>query len=166
MRWSKLKHEIESRFCESLKNRLAIHSTAYGNCTCGHAWITLDKIIIANFCTRAFWNTNPTWNEKEQKFIKGTKENVNNRKYKELLNNYGDLSRQDVYETCWKYLHELSIEEALLSDDPLIQTLSLTDKRIGKRRLMKINKENLHPLAKRIFEERINTERISIVNNM
>lgn len=154
MRWSKLKHEIELRFCDSLKKRLAIYSTAYGNCTCGHAWIELDKKIIANFCTRAFWNTKPVWNEEKNKFVVGDAEN-DTKKYEELLNSYGELSRQGVYESCWEYLHELSIEEALLSDNPLIQTLSMADKRVGKRRLAKIEKEKLHPLAKKVYEERM-----------
>ena len=141
-----------------MKNRLAIYSTTYGNCTCGHAWITLDKKVIANFCTRAFGNTKPVWDKEKNKLVRGTKEIKNNGKYDELFNDYGELSRQNVYESCWDYLQEISIEEALLSDNLLIQALSVADKRVGKRRLKKIDKEKLHPLAKIIFEERIKSE--------
>ncbi len=155
MKWSKLKHEIELRFCDSMKNRLAIYSTTYGNCSCGHAWIKLDKEIIVNFCTRAFWNTKPIWDSKKSKFITGTKEMTDNGKYDELLNNYGELSRQDVYQSFWEYLHETSIEEALLSESPLIQFLAVVDYRVGKRRLAKINKESCHPLVNKILEERL-----------
>ena len=123
MRWSKLKHEIESRFCDSLKNRLEIYSTAYGACTCGHAWITLDKNVIANFCTRAFWNTQPVWSKEKSRYVAGNHTNPDNLKYKSLLNEYGELSRQDVYDSCWQFLHDLSIEEALLSDNPLIRII-------------------------------------------
>jgi hypothetical protein len=151
MKWSKLKSEIENRFCESLKKRVSINSTAYGACSCGHAWITLDKVIIANFCTRAYYN-----NESGQV--------TDNGKYDNLKNTYGELSRQDIYESCWSYVHELSIEEALESEDPLIQTLSVIDKRVGKRRLVQLNAEEMHPLASHLFKERLTAENITIPN--
>ena len=53
MKWSKLKQLVEQGFAPSLAKRLTINSTAYGACTCGHAWLTLDGEVIANFCTRA-----------------------------------------------------------------------------------------------------------------
>lgn len=54
MRWTKLKQKVEQNFAESIASRVAIHSAAYGACTCGHAWITVDGEVIANFCTMAF----------------------------------------------------------------------------------------------------------------
>lgn len=154
MKWSKLKSEIENRFCPALRHRVSIYSTAYGNCTCGHAWITLDKVIIANFCTRAFWNTRPTFDEGTGKFIKGSASNSGEKKYGKQYVEYGELSRQDVYKACWEYLHDLSIDEALISDDPLIQTLAVMDARMGKRRLKAIDQAKLHPLALKLLEER------------
>jgi hypothetical protein len=148
MRWSKLKSEIENRFCDSLQKRVSIYSTAYGNCTCGHAWITLDKKIIANFCTRAYFNKNMG--------------NLDNGKYDYLKNTYGELSRQDIYESCWSYVHDLSIEDVLKSEDALIQTLSVIDKRVGKRRLKQLEVELMHPLAKFLLEERLKVENLII----
>jgi hypothetical protein len=148
MRWSKLKSEIENRFCDSLQKRISIYSTAYGNCTCGHAWITLDKKIIANFCTRAYFNKSMG--------------NLDNGKYDDLKNTYGELSRQDIYESCWSYVHDLSIEDVLKSEDALIQTLSVIDKRVGKRRLKQLEVELMHPLAKFLLEERLKVENLII----
>ena len=160
MRWSKLKSEIESRFCESLRKRVSINSTRYGNCTCGHAWLTLDKKVIANFCTRAFWNNGPEFDQNRNKYVVvGNREFEEKGKYQKLFNDYGELSRQNVYESCWTYLHDLSIEEALLSSDPIIQSLSVIDKRVGKRRIKKINKSELHPLAKKLIETRLKAEK-------
>ncbi len=51
MQWSKLRSLIVERFAEPLQKRLDIHGAAYGNCSCGHAWLTLDGEVIANFCT-------------------------------------------------------------------------------------------------------------------
>jgi len=75
MKWSKLKSEIEKKICDDLKNRVSINSTRYGNCTCGHAWITLDKEVIVNFCTMAFWNTKPKFDKEKHKFVHGDEVN-------------------------------------------------------------------------------------------
>lgn len=162
MRWSKLKAEIESRFCDSMKNRLSINSTAYGACTCGHAWISLDKEVIANFCTMAFWKTEPHFDPEKGRFLHGERINENNKKYEKFENAYGELSRQDVYGACWEYVHDLSIDQAISSKDPLIQSLAMVDRRLGKRRLREIDDSSLHPLAKRLLHERMLAEKMEI----
>ncbi len=53
----------------------------------------------------------------------------------------------------------MTIEAALESNDVLIQSLALLDKRVGKRRLKKIEPEELHPLARKLFGERISADR-------
>lgn len=154
MRWSKLKKRIEENFAVNLKSRISIHSTAYGNCSCGHAWLTVDGEVIANFCTRAHYNRYMYGHEENDRGVSPDEE----KKYKGQYVEYGELSRQDVYEACWDYIHELSIDEALLSDDPLIQALAVLDKRVGKRRFTKIRESNLHPLAKKLFDTRMFVE--------
>jgi hypothetical protein len=157
MRWSKLKKRIEENFADSVSRRVAIHSAAYGACTCGHAWLTLDGAIIANFCTRAHGN----------RFRYGDKENdlgvsdAQEKKYASQFVEYGEMSRQDVYEACWAFIHELSFDAALESDDPLIQTLAVLDRRLGKRRFSQVEETKLHPLARKLFETRLAAERMS-----
>jgi len=51
-------------------------------------------------------------------------------------------------------VHDLSIEEALNSDDPLVQSLSVIDSRVGKRKLKTIDIDTLHLLAGNLFTER------------
>nr|WP_320051244.1 hypothetical protein [uncultured Desulfuromonas sp.] len=159
MKWSKLKSEIESMFCDSLRKRVSINSTRYGNCTCGHAWITLDKKIVANFCTMAFWNTSPVFDEEQGKFVAGENRPRGATKYDKQFVKYGEMSRQDVYESCWKFVHELGIDDALNSDEPLIQTLAVIDRRVGKSRLRQIEDLKLHPLAKKLLETRLESEK-------
>lgn len=170
MKWSKLKKLVEERFSPSIKNRVAIYSTAYGNCSCGHAWLTLDKNVVANFCTRAFYNrAMQDWGSmtyENNRWIGDvpTPEYVTdsqNMKFGEV--DYGELSRQDAYQACWEFVHDLSIDDAIGSKDPLIQTLSILDSRIGKRRLRNIESENFHPLAKRMLEIRQKAEGITSV---
>ncbi len=151
MRWSKLKQRIESNFADALQSRVALHSTAYGNCSCGHAWLTLDGEMIANFCTRASGNL-MWW--KEEGPLPLTDEQI--KKYKRQPVDYGEISRQHVYQSCWEFIHDLSIDEALSDDDPMIQSLAVLDKRIGKRRLQKICNIDLHPLARKLLEVRMN----------
>ncbi len=145
MRWSKLKMLTEARFAESVKKRLTINSTRYGNCHCGHAWLSLDGEIVANFCTRAYYNRlNDLQDEKTIPH------------YKNQAVEYGEMSRQDVYQACWTFVHELSIEQALASDNPLIQSLAVVDGRLGKKRLLALEDQALHPLAKKLLRLRLN----------
>ncbi len=148
MRWSKLKNLIEKRFAESVAKRLSIHSAAYGACSCGHCWITLDKEVVANFCTRAFYNKNLS------------RDSEHNKMYKKHLVMYGELSRQDAYQSMFDFVHSLSIEEALESDDVLVQALAVIDSRVGKNRLKSLHDENLHPLAKKLLDVRRDAENI------
>ncbi len=146
MRWSKLKKLVEDRFAPSVAKRLAIHSAAYGNCTCGHCWLTLDKEVVANFCTRAYYN----------KKLHG--DSGSNPMYKDHLVLYGERSRQDAYRSMFDYVHSMSHDEALKSDDVLIQALAVLDSRLGKRRLETFDDTALHPLAKKILAIRQEAE--------
>jgi hypothetical protein len=146
MRWSKLKKLVEERFAPSVAKRVSIHSAAYGDCSCGHCWITLDKMIVANFCTRAFYN----------KKLDG--DTGLNPMYKEHLVLYGEKSRQDAYRSMFDYVHSLSHDEALQSDDVLIQALGVLDSRLGKRRLASFDASGLHPLASKLLTIRQESE--------
>ncbi|HWU94586.1 MAG TPA: hypothetical protein VN029_03245 [Sphingomonas sp.] len=144
MRWSKLRSLVIERFAEPLQGRLDIHSAAYGNCSCGHAWLTLDGDVIANFCTRAHHIADyvlPRY---------GVDPHVNfagNRMYDEQLTAYGERSRQDVYRTLWDFVHSVPVEEALASEDMFFQALAIVDARVGKRRLAQLDPDKLHPLC-------------------
>lgn len=154
MRWSKLRALIESRFCPELKGRITINSTRHGNCSCGHAWLTMDRKVIANFCTRAFWNTGPRFDPERGRFVSRKPTEKQNARYKDQFVEYGELSRQDAYVSCFDFIHSPSIEEALKSEDPLIQTLAVLDERLGDRRIKQIDPSLLHPLAKKLLQER------------
>ncbi|SDG36026.1 hypothetical protein SAMN04488542_1384 [Fontibacillus panacisegetis] len=53
MQWSKMKEQIESRLCESLRGRVVYNSTRYrgSHDKVGRSWITFDNEIIHDFCT-------------------------------------------------------------------------------------------------------------------
>ncbi|PXA87300.1 hypothetical protein DMC47_32695 [Nostoc sp. 3335mG] len=135
---------VLDRFAPELRGRLDIHSTRYGNCSCGHAWLTFDGEVIANFCTRA--------KSIAQGFESGPEKH--NDMYARQLVDFGEFSRQDAYQACWAFVHELSIEQAIVDDDPLVQSLAMADSRIGKRRLNQIDPPHLHRLAAHILNLR------------
>ncbi|WP_444883383.1 SF0329 family protein [Microbulbifer sp. PSTR4-B] len=166
MKWSKLKSLVEEKFSLSLDSRISINSTSYGNCSCGHAWLTLDKEVIANFCTRAFWNrASGNFYRKDNRWVTDSDvpEHVSEKQklsYGEV--EYGELSRQDAYQACWEFVHTLKIDEAINSENPLIQSLATLDKRLGKRRLKEIDTSTLHPLAKKLLAIRLESEGLRI----
>jgi hypothetical protein len=154
MRWSKLKQLIENNFTESVKPHVSIHSAAYGNCSCGHAWLTYKGEVIANFCTRAYYNRYQMGDKTRENLL--TEKQI--KKYENQYVEYGEMHREDIYDACWSYVHDLSFEDAIKSDNPLIQSLMVLDKRLGKRRINGIDVSKLHPLANKLLEIRKTSE--------
>ena len=151
MRWSKLRSLVKEGFAQSVARRIDLNSTRYGNCTCGHAWITLDGEVIANFCTRAHYNA---------QFLDSAC------RPRHQFADYGELSRQDAYRACWEFVHSLTIEAALADPDALVQTLAVLDRRLGRRRLAQLDSGLLHPLAAvllRVRKEAEGLERPKVV---
>jgi hypothetical protein len=137
VRWSKLRSLIREGFAQSIRGRIDIHSTRYGNCSCGHAWVTLDGDVIANFCTLAHYIAQG---------MESASAKVGTTPAHQFAE-FGELSRQDAYEACWEFVHTLSIDAALADPDPLVQTLAVLDARVGKRRLARLAGEDFHRLA-------------------
>ncbi|MEM7735510.1 MAG: hypothetical protein AAF267_06945 [Deinococcota bacterium] len=169
MKWSKLQSLVESRFAPAVQGRVAIYSTTYGRSTAGHAWIELDKRVLANFDTQAFCKSRPFLIGKDGNYVvdQDGKAKVgpipdwaNTKKYDNQPVEYGELSRQDVYEACWAFVHDLTVDEALASQNPILQSLAVLDARLGKRRLNHLNSDSLHPLAAQLLQVRVQGEDI------
>lgn len=157
MKWSKLKIMVSNQFADSVKDSISLNSTCYGNCSCGHAWITLNRQVIANFCTRAYWNRQ-VYDHKDSTYKHSNVTQHEEKRYRYQSVNYGDVSRQGFYLSCWQFLHTLSIDQALLSDDIVIQALAVIDKRVGKRRIIQLEETPMHQLAKTLLRHRVNIE--------
>ena len=56
------------------------------------------------------------------------------------------------------YVHSVSHDEAIKSDDVLVQALAVLDSRLGKRRLEAFDDSALHPLAKKFLTIRQEAE--------
>ncbi len=147
MRWSKLKTLLEARF--ALNKRVAIHNTRYGDSQYGHAWLTLDGVVIANFCTFAYFNRYGGFETTDR----GIPAKATHQPHYALVS-YGELSRDDVHAACWAYVHELTPEAALKTSNPLFQSLAVLDSRFGKRRLRTLDSTQLEPLARYLWQVR------------
>lgn len=72
----------------------------------------------------------------------------------------GEFSKFDLSNCCYAYL-EMSIDEGLNSNSPIIKSFAVLDKRLGKRRLVKLNEEdNLHPMVRYFLDIRLEGENI------
>ncbi len=172
MRWSKLKQKIESNFAPSLNNRVKIYITRYRRThdAEGRAWITVDENEIINMCTL-------TW-ERKYEYLRTEIEEINQGTQPEEGNNiyyhipedsaHIILQQKNIYSvdeflsTAINYLN-LSIKEALFSENTLVRALAILDKRVGKRTLKKLyNYDSGNNLLKYLYELRCEAEKINL----
>lgn len=163
MQWSKLKQTVEGKFADSVSGRIELFSTAYRkpNSNTGRGWITIDKEEIVNFATiKSWWNFGAYYHEATQTeclkhpAIETSQRTVN------LLAEEGEFSRFDLHNCCWEYLN-LTIEQALEHDSPIINSLAVLDKRLGKRRIAIVDPETLHPLTRKLLQFRLSVENLA-----
>jgi hypothetical protein len=151
MQWSKLKKTIESRFARSVRGKVHLHTTQYG-CQCGRGWITYNGAQIANFetlinLTRKNIRRDPT-NEHDHVVIESSA------RIPGQTMSRGEFCRQDLHKACWELLN-MPLNEALSSNNPVIQGLAFLDQRLGKQRAISLMTKELHPLASALLTVRI-----------
>lgn len=144
--WSKLKKTVEEKFAESVKGKVGIYVTRYtsGSYFMVRGWITINGEEIANFSTpdnnlKYGWNTPPVGER-----IPDTARNENSAVEK------GEFARWELMDACISILN-LSVDDALASDNPIIRALAVLDKRCGKKRLARLDGRDEHPLVKRLL---------------
>jgi len=176
MQWSKLRESIKDILADSVKNRIQFHVTRYGSgssTTMARAWVTWDKKEIANFSTVEKYKEHFALAREIQKinhcedFRDPKQREAYYAAYEEaeaILDKKGIFSRFSFYDSLIAYL-ELSVEEAMGSDNPIIEAVSMLDRRLGKRRLREIDNRSKHPLVKMFFELRCEAEGIKVQAN-
>lgn len=144
-RWSKLKKQIKSLFCDELKERIGIYAVRYkkANDQPGRVWIQLDKKIIFE-ANRLKWETEYLRLAKEIRQINNctdfrdkTQSDCYYRAYdqaEEVLEKKHILNESKFYELLSTYINA-SFEQNLQSNKDLIRILCLLDRRLGKKQL-------------------------------
>ena len=165
MIWSKIKKNIENKFSEKINKKIQIYITSYGTAydisdIFNRGWITVDGKEVVNFSTpdsfylngNDYHNATPTICSVSKK-IKYIERNPN------TLSEKREFSKYDLSHCCYAYL-DLNIEEALNHKSPIINMLAVLDKRLGKRRLIKLNEIEQHPLVRYFLNLRLKSEKI------
>lgn len=164
MRWSKVKKLVEESFAQSVQRRVQLHTTHYGGCNCGHAWVTIDGIMHADFSTRLSGDIYRAVYHETTNTDCATHPAVpvGERTPGKLVED-GEFSRFDLHEACWSYLHQ-SLKDSLESDNPLVKSLAILNAKVGKGRLAKLKAdEQMHPLPKSFLKFRMEAE-LELVN--
>lgn len=147
MQWSKLKTRFTSLICDELRDRLDFHITSYRKSHDGVAeiWITLDgkKVFAAEHYEFEFA-------ERE-----GYYAGLAGDELKAWLAKRSVASPNDVGHAMRQYL-DMSVREALLSENPFHRAFAIIDRRTGKPALESLVIEgNTHPLIRLFYQVRI-----------
>jgi hypothetical protein len=166
MQWSQLKKSIESFICPPLRNRVKFYSTRYRSAhdQIGRAWISVDGKEIYDFSTptwiNAYYGTahrlrieNYTLDFQDPLQAPGYYD-----AYKEAqkyVEDKGIFEQYFFYKSIKEYIN-LSFDEALGSDNKIMKSIALIDRRLGKRRLeqIQINDDDIN-LFKTLYSLRI-----------
>ncbi|ETT86799.1 hypothetical protein MKZ08_09395 [Viridibacillus sp. FSL R5-0477] len=146
-KWSKVKKQLKSFTCDSLKDRIDFHIINYRKAhdQLGRAVITVDKKEIFSMCTiiaeremnRKEWNIREEQNVKYD--IYDHKHNLEmGLQAHEMIKEEGILAQYDFFDAVEEYLSS-PIDTSIKSTDIIIKVLSLIDRRVGKRTLKKLN---------------------------
>lgn len=168
--WSKLRKRLENLICESLRDRVKFTVTNYRKAhdQLGRAFISVDKNEVFNMCTLT---SNNALFEKEEELLNALQLKYNafneeqncsiQAKAHEMITTEGIFAQYDFFEAAEKYLNS-SIEVSLQSNHIIIKILSLIDRRVGKRTLLRI-KESIqkeHKIVQFFYTLRCEAERI------
>ena len=167
MIWSKIKRNGENSFAENLKGKIQIYITSYGS---GHditdlfnrGWITVDGEEVVNFSTPdAFYLNGTDFHYATPTNCAKSDDAKYNERDSKLLSEKGEFSKYDLSYCCYAY-QNISIEEAINHESPIINMLAVLDKRMGKRRLLKLSQEELHPWVEYFWNLRMESENIKL----
>lgn len=157
MRWSKVRKLVEESFADSVRGRVAVHSTWY-QCRCGRGWITIDGKEIVDLSTHAAWQKYDAVYHASTKTIWRKHPSVpDEERIPGNLVEKGEFSRFDLHEACWEYLHS-NVHQLLSSDNPLLVSLAVLNAKVGRRPLAQLAQEKLHPLPRALLLFRMEAE--------
>ena len=162
MKWSKSKKALEKLFAESVKKHVQFYVTQYGpgqSYTMARGWVTWDGQEIANFSSvehmtetyqmsAQIREANHTTDFRDAEQHDGY--NLAYNEARRIVQKKGIFSRDQFQDAVETYL-SLSIEEALNSDNLIIKALSMFDRRLGQRRLIKLQIGDSEPALVKLF---------------
>jgi len=170
VRWSKLKQNIESFFCEKLRERVKLHNTVYHRVRFyyGRAWISVDGKEIYDFNDFANYRISSQIRDQILRTNKTTK-NIDDEFYDQInevsiraMKGTGIQNKYQFEDDLYEYLRT-SAHKALKSNNIVHKSLAIIDRRIGKRTLVSPELSKIrHPLFTTLYKLRLEVEGIDI----
>lgn len=140
MIWSKLRKQLEERICDELKGRVKFISATYRkqHDTPGRVAILIDNIEVFDMSTLKWSNKIDELESKKYKeYDKGNKYLSTYEESKRELEEIGIVPQWDFYNRAHEFLN-MNIEDAINSNNKIINILAVMDRRVGKRSLQKL----------------------------
>lgn len=141
-KWSKVKKNLESFLCDSLKNRVDFFVVNYRKADdgMGRAYITVDKKEVLNMCTfiaeRRTYDICDDLDDNYDVYDGDTNRRISQEAH-ELTKKEGIFGQYDFFEAI-EFYFSATIGQSLNSDNMLIKIFALMDKRTGKRTLERL----------------------------
>ena len=152
MRWSQTQSRYYALLADTVRRRLQLHSTHYGpgvSSRQDRAWITWDGQEIASFATAPWLQCLRLLTERGASHEAALME----------LEEAGIFPRHALH-TALELYPLLPIDRLLGADEPLLRALAMLDRRLGTRRLRRIEPNALqHPLVVQLYQLRVAAER-------
>ena len=175
MKWSRLKARVEALFSDAVRGRFELHTTRYRKAhdQMGRGWITADKREIISMCDYLADAAHYVDRERSLKESGLCHHPIEDwaaywhayhradKAARDRLHEQGVHARQEFRGALEDYLN-MSIEDILASQDPLIRAIGMLDRRLGKRRLSSMDTEAEHPLVRQLFEFRCQAEHLNV----
>jgi hypothetical protein len=152
MQWSKLKSRVKDFICPELKDRIDFHLTSDRGSHDGadKVWITVDG-------QRVFSCKHYPYEWAEAEAYQG---GLRGEQVREQLRQKEVHRPKDFGDAMRAYL-DMPIREALESKDPLVRAFAIVDRRLGKRRIAKLELlDSEHSLVKAFHKLRLGSAHI------
>ena len=165
MQWSKLKKNVEAYFADCVKGRIGLHTTRYRTMHDhdGRSWITIDGQEIINMVHLWKWLYEV---ESRSAKLAGVEFKRDTRELRRHLEK--DAERMLEQESFFRQSHlgdamhdylSMPFDAIVNSENTIIRALGMVDRRLGLRRLKRLDSEAMHPLVKALFLFRCEAEK-------
>jgi hypothetical protein len=172
MRWSQLRKQLQERVAPAFADRLDFHVARYRHAHDGpgRAWITLDGSEILEFSDLKFESEYYPLAQDIRELNEATSFNDLSQKdgyysayddARRITSAKANFARWDFTTAAHRFL-QMPVNEALLSEEPLLRALAVLDRRIGKPRLREMAKQKSeNPVVLRLLRLRCEVEGVA-----
>lgn len=162
MRWTAARSRTLALLAPSVAGHVGLHLTRYehGCIHPGRGWITWDGEQIASFDTQSYWQAQRQ--AQGQLMAEGLEFSLAYDQARILVEAEGPRGNWHFSRAVEAY-PELTVEQALVSSDPITRGLAMFDRRLGKRRLrvLPLAHDEL-PFVRRLYQLRCAAEGLSL----